>query len=174
MKRTYVMPLLVLTLICVIAAASLALMETATRPIITAAAAEREALMMREIIPSAIDFEAIPLGDFAEIPQTIRAAYRTTNNVGYLFIAEIRGFSGTITIICGIDENGRIISTAPLSHSETVGIGTIIETAGFLMPFEGNDINLDGIDAVTGATITTRAYIEAISDIFIAFEEVRG
>jgi electron transport complex protein RnfG len=174
MKRTYVMPLLVLTLICVAVSAALALMETATRPIITAAAAEREVALMREIIPQAESFELIDLGSLDNIPQTIRQAFRASNNAGYVLIAEVSGFSGVITIITGIDPGGQIIRTAPLSHSETVGIGTIIDTAVFLAPFEGNDSSLYGIDTVTGATITTRAYISAIHDIFEAFEKIRG
>ena len=174
MKRTYVMPLLVLTLICIVASAALALMETATRPMITAAAAEREAVMMREIIPHAESFEPIELGEMQAIPQTIRQVFRTSNNVGYILIAEVRGFSGVITIICAIDPGGEIIRTATLSHSETQGIGTIIENPSFLAPFEGNDSTLEDIDTVTGATITTRAFINAIDDIFEAFEEIRS
>jgi len=167
------MPLLVLTLICVAVAAALAFMETATRPVITDAAAEREAVMMREIIPDAESFEAIDLSGLSSVPQTIRQVFRTSNDVGYILIAEVRGFSGVITIICAIDSNGQIMRTTPISHTETQGIGTIIETSGFLAPFEGNDSSLDGIDTVTGATITTRAYINAINDIFEAFEEIR-
>jgi len=174
MKRTYVMPLLVLTLICVVASAALALMETVTRPIISAAAVEREAAMMSEIIPEAEGFEHIDLSGLSEVPQTIRVAYRTTNDVGYILIAEVRGFSGVIAIISGIDQNGQIIRVAPLSHTETQGIGTIIDTSAFLAPFEGNDSTLDGIDTVTGATITTRAFINAVNDIFSAFEEIRN
>ena len=174
MKRTYVMPLLVLTLICVVAAAALALMETATRPLITAAALEREVAMMSEIIPDAEEFEVVDLSGLQSVPQSIRQAFRATNDVGYILIAEVRGFSGVITIICGIDLNGQIIRVAPLSHTETQGIGTIIETDAFLTPFMGNDSALEGIDTVTGATITTRAFIESVGDIFIAFVEIRG
>ncbi|MCL2222449.1 MAG: FMN-binding protein [Oscillospiraceae bacterium] len=174
MKRTYVMPLVVLTLICIVASAALALMETVTRPIISAAAAEREAAMMSEIILEAEGFEYIDLSGLSGVPQTIRAVYRTTNNVGYIFIAEVSGFSGVITIICGIDQDGQIIKTVPLSHSETQGIGTIIDTPAFLTPFQGGDSTLEGIDTVTGATITTRAFINAINDIFQALEEIRN
>jgi predicted amino acid-binding ACT domain protein len=107
MKRTYVMPLLVLTLICVIAAASLALMETATRPIITAAAAEREALMMREIIPDAADFEPILLEDFAEIRSHYYFRFLAVDRPGVL--SRISGILAEKNIsICTVIQKGQM------------------------------------------------------------------
>lgn len=173
MKRNYVMPLVVLTVICLVASAALALMETATRPIISATTLERENIAMSEIIPDAEGFELIEFDDSMVIPGEIRQAFRTTNNVGYIFIAEINGFSGIITVICGIDGNGEIIAAKTLSHTETQGIGTIIETTEWLAPFKGSTRTLDGVDTVTGATISTRAFINAIDAVFEAFNEIR-
>ena len=173
MKRTYVMPLLVLTLICLVVSGALAIMETITSPVITSAAAERAQEAMNAKIPAADEFVPIELDGFAGIPSTIREVYGTSNDVGYIFIAAISGFSGDITVICGIDNEGRIISSSTLSHTETKGIGTILEMESFLGPFKGLDSQLEGIDTVTGATISTRAYIDAINDIFTAFEVIK-
>ena len=174
MKKTYVMSLLVLTLICLFVSGALAFMDSVTSPVITSAAVERAQSAMIEIIPDATGFEPIDHSDFTGIPTTVREMYRTTNNTGYIFIAAVNGFSGDITVICGVTSDGRIISSSTLSHTETKGIGTILEQESFLDPFSGLDNNLDGIDTVTGATISTRAYIRAINDIFIAFDIVTG
>ena len=174
MKRTYVMPLLVLTLICLVVSGALALMEHLTSPIIISAAAERAQEAMKSKIPAAEDFVPVELDDFDGLPDTIREVYRTSNDVGYIFIAAESGFSGDITVICGLDNDGRILSCSTLSHTETKGIGTILEQESFLGPFRGLDSRLEGIDTVTGATISTRAYIDAINDIFTAFEVIRG
>ena len=173
MKRTYVMPLLVLTLICLVVSGALALMNSVTHPIIISAAAERADAAMINKIPHATGFEPVELDAFEGIPHTVKEAYRTTNEVGYIFIAVINGFSGDITIICGVDTDGRITATSTLSHTETKGIGTIIEQESFLNTFSGQDGRLEGVDTVTGATISTRAYIHAIRDILEAFEIVR-
>ena len=169
------MPLLVLTLICIVVSAALAIMHTATSPIIEEAAQERAEAAMLETLPDATGFEAISTDDFYGIPPTIRAMYRTTNGVGYLFIAAVRGFGGDITVIAGVDNGGKVISTSTLSHSETRGIGNFIEEEWFLGQFVGLGSNFDDeIDTIAGATITRDAFVEAIDYILIAFEIVHG
>ena len=167
------MPLLVLTLICLVVSGALALMNSVTHPIIISAAAERADAAMINKIPHATGFEPVELDAFEGIPHTVKEAYRTTNEVGYIFIAAINGFSGDITIMCGVDMEGRIIRTSTLSHTETKGIGTIIEQEAFLGTFSGKDDRLEGVDTVTGATISTRAYMDAIMDILEAVEVIR-
>ena len=175
MRRTYVMPLLVLTVICLVVSSALAYMDSVTGPIISAAAAERAQEAMIEKIPDATGFELIDKIDiYGDLPASIKEIYRTTNGIGYILIAAVNGFSGDITVICAIDPGGRIISCSTLSHTETKGIGTILEQESFLDLFMGLDINLEGIDTVTGATISTRAYIHAIDDIFSAFHLVNS
>jgi len=173
-KRTYVMPLLVLTVICLVVSGALALMHTVTDPIVVSAAAERAQVAMSYTIPNATGFVAVDTSGIEGIPSTIREIYKASNDVGYIFIAAVGGFSGDVTVICGLDNDGMIISTSTLSHTETRGIGTIIEQESFLDPFSGLDNRLSGIDTVTGATITTRAFIHAIEDVCEAFEVVRG
>jgi len=166
------MPLLVLTIICLIVSGALAFMDSITSPEIASAAAERAQEAMIDKIPEATGFEPIKPDGFTGIPATIREMYKTTNDAGYIFIAAVNGFSGDITVICAIAPDGRIMGTSTLSHTETKGIGTILEQESFLSPFNGVDNKLEGIDTVTGATISTRAFIQAINDIFIAFEIV--
>jgi len=168
------MPLLVLTVICLVVSAALAFMDNITHPVITSAATTRAETAMAAKIPHATGFEPVEFDHVSGIPSTVKEIYNTTNNVGYIFIAAINGFSGDITVICAIGPDGLIIACSTLSHTETQGIGTIIEQASFLRPFYGLDHQLEGIDTVTGATVTTRAYIHAIEDIFVAYDIVIG
>jgi len=172
MKKTYVMPLLVLTLICLVVSAALAFTDSVTSPLVADAAAARAQEAMIEKIPDADGFEPIDLSNTPGLPVSIREIYRTTNGVGYIFIAAVNGFSGDITVICGVAPDGTIIDSSTLSHTETRGIGTILEEASFLDTFNGVDDRLVGVDTVAGATISTRAYIHAISDILAAFKLV--
>jgi len=168
------MPLLVLTLICVVVSVALAIMHSITEPIITEAAHERAQIAMLETLPDATGFEQISAYDFDGIPVSIREMYRTSNNVGYIFIAAVRGFGGDITVIAGVDNDGRIISSSTLSHSETRGIGNFIEEEWFIGQFIGLRNNFEDVDTIAGATITRDAFIHAIEDVLIAFEIVRG
>jgi len=175
MRKTYVMPLLVLTIICLVVSSALAFMDSITSPIISTATEERAQVAIAGKIPAATGFEKIDLSNVSgDLPASIKEIYRTTNGIGYVFIAAVNGFSGDITVICGIDPDGRIISCSTLSHTETRGIGTILEQGVFLDPFEGVDNNLEGIDTVAGATISTRAFIHAIDDIFVAFHLINS
>ncbi|MDE6564695.1 MAG: RnfABCDGE type electron transport complex subunit G [Muribaculaceae bacterium] len=83
------------------------------------------------------------------------------------------GFSGRFTILAGFDMAGRLTGYRVLSHAETPGLGarmsdwfsedgTQHSAIGHTMPF---GIKADGgdIDAITGATITSRAFMEALN-----------
>ena len=164
------MPILVLTVICLVVSSALAYMNNITKPVIAEAAASRTEVAMISKIPEATGFELIDTDAYDGLPTTLRDAYRTTNEVGYVFIAVVSGFSGDITIMCAFDPGGDIISVSTLSHTETKGIGTILEQPVFLDTFKGKDSGLDGVDTVTGATISTRAFIRAIRDMLEAFE----
>ena len=170
MKDDFVMPILVLVLICLFVTGALAATNAATAPIITAAAAERAERARNRLI-SDTSFVMI---DSVELPDTVREAYKAENGAGFIFIVAVRGYGGDIIVICAIDSNGVYINSETLDHSETSGIGTRISEPQFLDQFTGADHQLSGVSAVTGATVSTEAYIRAISDVFTAFEIVKG
>ena len=171
MKNDFIKPILVVTIICLVVSCALAFMDSITHPVITSAAAQRAEAAMNAKIPHATGFERIEDDGF---PELVKEVYGTTNDVGYVVIAVVNGFSGDITVICGIDPDGKIIGASTLSHTETKGIGTILELPVFLDTFEGKDHRLEGVDTVTGATISTRAFIRAINDTLAAFDMVKG
>ena len=173
MKNDFIMPILVLTLLCIVLSGALAFMNNVTSPLITTAAARRAEEAMNVNIPHATGFERIDTVSLSGLPTTVREVYKAMNDVGYIFIVVQNGFGGDMTIICGVDPEGRIIGVSVLSHTETKGIGTIIEQASFLDTFIDKDNRLEGVDTVTGATISTRAFISAIRDVHEAFELVR-
>ncbi len=105
--------------------------------------------------------------------------YEDENIAGYTFIATGRGYGGRINIFVGIDPDYSIRNIEILSHTETPGLGNKITEDPFIKQFEGllvEDIALsrDGgkIDAITGATISSRAVTEAIQDRMIEIIEI--
>ena len=165
MKNNYIVPVLVLSLICFIMTASLSLVNMVTRPIIEEASRERALLVMREIIPGAENFILIESDRF---PHAVNEAHRTSNNAGFVFIVTTSGYGGNFKVICGIDNNGRIISSSVLPpHGETPGFGTVVFDRA--VEYEGSGSDMEGIDTVTGATISFNAYRRALEDAFTAF-----
>ena len=88
------------------------------------------------------------------------------------------GFSGMIWIMMGILPDGTIYNTAVLEHKETPGLGTKMSTPKFKDQFKGKKwgsfnfkVTKDGgqVDAITAATISSRAFSDAIERGFKAY-----
>jgi electron transport complex protein RnfG len=171
MKKDFVLPIVALTLICLIISAALAFTNSFTEPVIAKAAAERAEAARSEVIPGAAGFELMQVDG---LPATVKEVYRTTNNVGYVFMITASGYGGDIKLICGIDTDGKLIMTKTLAQAETKGMGSKITEDAFAGQFPGKDSTLEGVDAIAGATISSKAYIGAVKDAFTAFERVKG
>ena len=167
-KKDFLAPLAVLSAICLIVSGALAATNRLTSPVIEQAAAERAGEIKRMIFPGTDDFILIEADG---LPRTVTDVYEAANGAGYIFIIRTLGYGGDIDIICGIDMDGRIIRTETLKETETRGF---VERVLALEPlYMGKDRNLEGIDAVSGATITFNAYKNGILDAFEAYELVR-
>lgn len=94
-----------------------------------------------------------------------------------------KGFGGRISLIAGFDNDGTLRGFRVLQHTETPGLGANME-AWFSADGTPHDIigsgvpltvKADGgdIDAITGATITSRAFLEAINRARQAAENIR-
>jgi electron transport complex protein RnfG len=91
------------------------------------------------------------------------------------------GYSGRVSLMVGFDSIGTIVQVAVLEHKETPGLGSKISDEGFYQQYMGQDpgsfdlrATKDGgnIDAISGATITTRAYSDAIQLAYDAYKSL--
>ncbi|MBC2837885.1 RnfABCDGE type electron transport complex subunit G [Robiginitalea sp. SC105] len=94
--------------------------------------------------------------------------------------ASEKGYNGLIRLLVGFHADGSMENIAVLEQKETPGLGTKMKGERFLRQFRGKDPSefelkavKDGgdVDALTGATITTRAFSEAVQQ---ACEAYRG
>jgi RnfABCDGE-type electron transport complex G subunit len=103
--------------------------------------------------------------------------WSATRRQGFLLaIQTALGYNGTIRAWLAVDETGSIIAVSTRSHQETPGIGDIINSdASWLDQLDHRNLlhhrfrlKRDGgdFDHVTGATITSRAYIEMVDQGF--------
>ncbi len=90
------------------------------------------------------------------------------------------GYSGYFSVVFGLDIEGSITSVKILETMETPGLGSKVGEPAFIDQFEGKSlgefefmVTKDGgdVDAVTGATITSRAVCEAVKQGLAAFDE---
>lgn len=89
-----------------------------------------------------------------------------------------KGYSGEIWLMVGFLPDGSVCKVQVLEHRETPGLGSKMDTPAFSGQFVGKnpaEANLkmkkEGgeIDAISGATISSRAYAEAIVTAHQAF-----
>jgi len=178
MKKDYFAPIIVLMVICLVVSGALAVSNSITEPIIAKAAAERADSARKSILPNATGFELLDIENFrsdGSISKRITDVYRSTNNVGYIFMITTSGYGGEIKLICGIDPSGKIINTTTLSQTETQGLGTPVFAEAHAGQYKGKDKNgAEGISAISGATISSNAFKNGILDALAAFEIVRA
>lgn len=174
---------IILTLITVIAGVGLGLVYEITKEPIAQAqdAAKKEA--WQAVFPEADvnDFEAIDV-DANAADAAIKAvgANATVDEVckvgedGYVVTTtDKEGYGGNIQITVGITADGTVNGVSILSISETAGLGMKAKEPAFYEQYVGKQtekfaVAKDGgegepIDAISGATITTRAVTGAVN-----------
>lgn len=170
MKKDFVLPIVVLFSICLVVAAALALTDTVTAPLIAAAQEKAAEAARMEVLPEADSFVRVEL---EELPEGVTDVYRAQNGVGFVFMLSAKGYGGTMKLICGIDNAGSIVACKTLSHAETQGLGSKTADKPFREQFIGQNRELDGVSAISGATVSSKAYIDAIEKAFIALDLVK-
>ncbi|MBI4745145.1 MAG: RnfABCDGE type electron transport complex subunit G [Deltaproteobacteria bacterium] len=159
----------VLTIICVIAAGSLAKVYDVTSVIIKKNEKELDEKKRKEIIPQAVAFEEKKVDG-----KTIFIGKDAQGKaIGSIFKIAPRGYAGPINAMIGIDEGGKVmaVSITKLDQAETPGLGTKVTGPKFRDQFKGKDGNAlilkkDGgsIDAITAATISSRAVANGVHE----------
>lgn len=90
------------------------------------------------------------------------------DNIGTAVVVSPRGYSGPIEMLVGIDK-GKVKGIKVLSHRETPGLGANIVKSSFLNQFIGKSLKdliepKKDIDAITGATISSRAVCSGVRE----------
>ncbi len=164
-------PVIVLTLICLVASAGLAYTNSVTAPIIAeneriAADAARKALL-----PEADTFSEVE-GEF----EGVTDAYRADNGAGYVITGTSKGYDGQVPVMVAFGPDGTVASVYISGTSETPGLGKKVEEAGFLSQFTGltaKTLTLSEIDAITGATISSNAALTAYNYAVSAYLTIK-
>lgn len=187
---------LILTVITVIAGLLLGFFYNITREPINAQQEKTKQEAYLRVFPGASSIEADAVLEdklksapkyLAEVgyePESIDEALLakdTSGNVlGYVFtITTKEGYTGDIVISTGITIDGTLTGVEILSISETAGLGMMADTDEFKNQFAGRTVAKFSytktgatadyeIDALSGATITTNAMVNAV-DAGLAF-----
>jgi electron transport complex protein RnfG len=153
---------LILAFICVIAAGLLAVVNALTGPKILATAAAEEQAALTEVMPLAVKFIAVK-PDAAKEILYYKAFDSQDKLIGFVFKASGKGYSSVIKTLAGIFLDEKISAIKIISLNETPGLGMRVTEDKFTGQFNRqNSLDLSSVEAITGATISSRAVIDSV------------
>lgn len=163
---------LTLFLITTIVAGLLGLVNYVTADTIAEQIAQKAENAMRQVL-EADSYEPL------DIPEesAVTAAYRAGDR-GYVVRVAPNGFGGAIDMMVGVDVSGAVTGVAIVSQSETASLGANCTREDFRAQFTGKtgtlSVSKDGgeIEALTGATVTSRAVTEGVNTALEFVQEV--
>lgn len=170
-KNDFVLPIVVLTVICLVITTALAFTEQATTPIIEQTEKANAEIARKEVLPAADGFELLELSG---LPEGVTEVYNATNGAGTVVMAEGKGYGGIMKIIVGLDADGKITGSKVLAHGETAGLGSKVSEPKFQNQFPGQDESLAGVSTISGATISSKCFIGAVAKAFEAQKIAQG
>ncbi len=188
MKSTLFNMTAVLLGITLVASAGVGVVNMITAEPIAAAeqAAKTEALT--RVLPQ-FDTTEATTKTIDEMLITVYTASQSGQTVGYAVETMSKnGFGGPISLMVGFTPEGEVVNVNVLKQTETPGLGTKMADEGnsLLSSVKGQKltekklvngmlaVKKDGgdIDALTAATISSRAYVDAINRAWMAYKSV--
>ena len=175
--KNMIKSVIVLSLICLVVAGALGATNYITKDKIKADTEMRTQEALKELISDAEAFEKLESIESLGLSKEISAVYLADGGAkGYVFEISTKGYSSGLVIMCAVSPEGEIIKTSTLSHSETPTIGgaKVVDNASYTDKFIGKDASSidDGTDAVSGATVSSNAYKNAVKTALDAFGKI--
>lgn len=177
LESTFLNMFLVLTLISVIAGAGLAAVYNVTKEPIEQANLAKQQAAIKAVLPEGAEVgeEAI-IGESRVFPATLDGAFG-----GMAIEVNTNGFGGNIKMMVGFDANGALVDYSILELAETPGLGSKLvdwfrtksDMRGALVSDGEVKVSKDGgkYDAITAATISSRAFMVGINTAMATYTE---
>ena len=162
----------VLLIITSLVAAALAGVNAVTAPVIARMTEEKTQQAIAAVLPGGgQEMADLPAAAY-EGSELVSKVYKGEN--GYAIEVTPGGFDNSITMMVGVDSEGRVLGIDIIRHTETAGLGAVADAetpAGqnFRSQFVGAGGSVavvkDGgsMDAITGATVTSRAVCAGVN-----------
>lgn len=188
MKSTLLNMTAVLFGITLVASAGVGFVNMITVEPIAAAKEAATLAALNEVLPAfdATTTEELTIDD---MPITVYTATAGGSVSGYAVQSMTKqGFGGVVRLMVGFTPDGEVVNVNVLEQTETPGLGTKMADEGnvLLASVKGRKleskklvngklaVTKDGgdVDALTAATISSRAYVDAINRAWMAYKSV--
>ena len=172
MWSSIVKPAVVLVVICAIVGFLLGTVNNLTLPTIMANREARAWATYSSLIPEASDFVALE----CDVPG-VTACMEAADGKGFAITAQAKGYSSQVPMAVAFDDEGVITNVIGMDNTETPGLGTKVKDPAFTDQFIGRTaepLTIDDIDAITGATISSKAALAALNEAIEAYQTTAG
>jgi len=171
---------LVLFLVTLVCSAAVAYVYTLTAEPIQAAKEAKQAQAIEEVIPGKFDNNPVAEAWSKETPDGGKLEFFPATLNGKTVGTAVKtytknGFGGEVWLMVGFNPDGTISNYSVLEHKETPGLGSKMDlwftkngkgnivgkkpgTVGLKVSKDGGDV-----DAITAATISSRAFLDAVN-----------
>ena len=185
-KDTLLNMFVALFVICVVSGGILGLVYNATKDPIAAAEKAKKTEAIKNVLPEFQELKDMNVKsalEDAELP--FHLAYDANGNFIGAAVETFtnKGFSGNISLMVGILADGTVNNISVLQHAETPGLGSKMSEPSFKDQFNNKhadsfnfNVKKDGgdVDAITAATISSRAFCDAVNRAISTFENNKG
>lgn len=166
-------PIVVLLAICIIIPLALSLTDKITADRIVALEEKNQTETMQKLI-LADSFDERSFGEKNSFDYF--AALKEEKIIGYVFVKKAKGYGGDVSVMTAVNLDGTVKSVAILdAANETPGLGQNVTKESFYSQFadkkegikvvkNGADSEKNEINAVTGATISSKAVTAAVNE----------
>ena len=172
-----IFPVIVLVCICLAVTLALAGTYSVANPKIIANQQKAADEARMQVLPEGDSFTQYD----GKLAGGVIDCYIADNKAGMAVTAGYTGFGGTVEVMVGINADGEITGVTVTNHAETPGLGTKAMTVEYLKQYNGvkeassAHIRDDaGIDAITGATISSNAIYCSVVQALQQFQECGG
>lgn len=178
---------LFLFVIAAIAGVLLAYTESVTAPLILENRQKIEEQARLEVLPGATSFSNGSFLDAAASQTLTYSAGFSSNGelAGVVVKVAPKGYAGPVEMVLGLDKSGKVSGYKILSHKETPGLGSKLADPVFAEPFKKLIaekaapvflVKKDSgdVDAITAATISSRAFCAGVREAVSIFQKIQA
>ena len=178
----FIKPIIVLTLIAAVMAGLLGGTNLLTAEKIKTLEKQAEKSAVEKVIKAEIynKFET----KLNDVKYTYFRAQNGDETVGYAFTLSANGYGGAVKCVVGVEKGGKITAVEITDVSnESPGLGQNATKTSFTDQFKGKSAELsvvksgakeNEVQAVTGATITSRAVTKSVNLALELYKQIEG
>lgn len=181
--KAIIVPTVTLVIIALVTSILLVGTNQVTKDKIAQLQIEADNASRQEVLPEADSFDD---GMSVEVDGTEYTYWTAANGAGYVFSTQYKGYGGAVVVMTGITSDGQIAGVKITEQNETPGLGQkaldpsfreqyvkAIPDGGFVVTKTGAASDSE-IDAISGATITSRAVTNSVNQAIAVYNTITG